>query len=299
MMEFHANNKSILVLGRCGENGAQEIIFDIADWIAAFGSGTVQLLVQRKGDSQPYPCVTKQVGSTIVWTVTSADLAQPGYGGRCELVYLNGDRVVKSKIWPTLVQEALGCPCEEPPEPWQNWTDQLAQVAASAEHAAERAETAVQRTITIGKNGNWFIGETDTHVTATGPQGAQGIPGPKGETGSQGPKGDTGPQGPQGEAGSQGEKGEPGDVGPKGDTGPQGEQGPKGDKGDTGDAGRTPVKGTDYWTESDKQEVVDEVLSVMPGSLPTVTTEDNGKLLQVVDGSWAAVALPNAEEASF
>ena len=45
------------------------------------------------------------------------------------------------------------------------------------------------------------------------------------------------------------------DVGLKGD---------KGDKGDTGADGDTPVKGTDYWTPADKQEIVDDVLSALP-----------------------------------
>ena len=33
----------------------------------------------------------------------------------------------------------------------------------------------------------------------------------------------------------------------------------KGDKGDKGDAGYSPVKGVDYWTEADKEEIVSEV----------------------------------------
>ena len=45
------------------------------------------------------------------------------------------------------------------------------------------------------------------------------------------------------------------DVGLKGD---------KGDKGDTGADGKTPVKGTDYWTESDKAEIVNDVLAALP-----------------------------------
>lgn len=32
---------------------------------------------------------------------------------------------------------------------------------------------------------------------------------------------------------------------------------------------------------------------------PTVTTDDNGKFLRVVDGTWTATTVPNAEEASF
>ena len=56
-------------------------------------------------------------------------------------------------------------------------------------------------TPTIGENGNWYLGNTDTGKPsrgATGAQGAQGPQGEKGDTGAQGPKGDTGPQGPAG-----------------------------------------------------------------------------------------------------
>ena len=89
-------------------------------------------------------------------------------------------------------------------------------------------------------------------------------------------KGDKGDTGSPGQTGAQGEKGEKGD---KGDTGAaftysdftaeqlaalRGEKGDKGDKGDTGANGYTPVKGTDYWTAADKQEIVDDVLAALP-----------------------------------
>ena len=44
---------------------------------------------------------------------------------------------------------------------------------------------------------------------------------------------------------------------------------------------------------------MDEVISHINGTFPTVTTEDNGKFLRVVNGAWVAVSVPNAEEASF
>ena len=75
------------------------------------------------------------------------------------------------------------------------------------------------------------------------------LQGPQGEKGD---TGDTGPQGPQGEKGDTGE------------TGPQGPQGEKGDTGPAGAAGYTPVKGTDYFTEADKAELVDDVLAALP-----------------------------------
>lgn len=79
-----------------------------------------------------------------------------------------------------------------------------------------------------------------------GSQGIQGIQGLKGDTGEKGDKGDTGEQGIQGLKGD------------KGDTGEQGIQGEKGDKGDKGDI---PVRGTDYWTDDDKTEIVNSVLA--------------------------------------
>lgn len=106
------------------------------------------------------------------------------------------------------------------------------------------------------------------------------IKGPKGDTGAtgpQGPKGDTGEQGPQG---LKGDKGDPGAQGIQGIQGPQGEPGAKGEKGDTGPQGPagadgyTPIKGTDYWTESDKAEIVQEAAS----SIPIATTEVAGKV---------------------
>lgn len=65
-------------------------------------------------------------------------------------------------------------------------------------------------TPTIGENGNWYLGETDTGKPSRGDKGEQG---------------------------SQGEK---------------------------GTDGHTPVKGTDYWTEADKAEIVQSVIEELP-----------------------------------
>jgi len=103
-----------------------------------------------------------------------------------------------------------------------------------------------------------------------GPQGDKGDPGEKGDPGQQGEKGDKGDTGMQG---PRGEQGPVGPAGPKGDTGAAGPQGEKGDKGDPGAAGpqgtagadgKTPVKGVDYFTEEDKNELVNAVLAALP-----------------------------------
>lgn len=129
---------------------------------------------------------------------------------------------------------------------------------------------------------------------STGAKGDQGIQGPKGDTGEQGPKGDTGENGADGISvthkwsgsileitsasgtssvdlkGEKGEKGDKGETGPQGERGMQGEIGPQGPKGDTGETGvagadgYTPIKGTDYYTEADKSEMVNAVLAALP-----------------------------------
>jgi hypothetical protein len=44
----------------------------------------------------------------------------------------------------------------------------------------------------------------------------------------------------------------------------RGVAGARGDTGATGADGKTPVKGTDYWTVADKQEIVNDVIAVLP-----------------------------------
>ena len=99
-----------------------------------------------------------------------------------------------------------------------------------------------------------------------------------------GSKGETGSQGSQGSQGPKGDKGDKGDtgaaftynmftaeqlaslVGPKGDKGDTGVQGPKGD---------TPVKGTDYFTDAEKQEMANTAASLVDISTPDWNQNDS------------------------
>lgn len=134
-------------------------------------------------------------------------------------------------------------------------------------------------------------------VGETGPQGIQGEMGPQGP---QGPKGDTGEQGPIGPEGPKGADGLPGEQGPKGDQGERGEKGetgatgPKGEKGDQGEtgpqgpegpAGYTPVKGTDYFTEADKTELVADVKAqiVVPSTATEIDYSNAGNGIENIE----------------
>lgn len=131
----------------------------------------------------------------------------------------------------------------------------------------------------IGSRGEKGEHGADGKDGVTGPQGPEGPAGPQGEAGPTGPRGpegpagekgetgaagETGPQGPQGEAGPAGPTGPEGPAGPQGEAGPTGPTGPEGPIGPAGPAGtdgKTPVRGTDYWTDIDKTEIINEILT--------------------------------------
>lgn len=110
-------------------------------------------------------------------------------------------------------------------------------------------------TPTIGENGNWYLGDTDTGKPSRGADGAKGDKGDKGDaftyadfTAAQlaalkGEKGDPGEKGNTGATGPAGPAGVPGKDGPKGDPGVPGKDGEKGDKGAPGEKGPPGVDG--------------------------------------------------------
>lgn len=158
----------------------------------------------------------------------------------------------------------------------------------TAWEAVDMAAGADGVTPTIGENGNWYLGETDTGKPSRGAKGDKGDKGEKGDTGEQGiqgiqgEKGDTGVPGKDGKDGKNGitptigangnwyigstdtgkpSRGDKGEQGPRGLKGDKGEQGPQGERGADG---KTPIKGTDYWTASDKAEIVQSVIEELP-----------------------------------
>ena len=62
-------------------------------------------------------------------------------------------------------------------------------------------------------------------------------------------------------------KGPQGDQGIQGPVGPQGIQGEKGDRGDDG---YSPIRGTDYWTEEDKSEILNDVTSTFQPTIDNI-----------------------------
>ena len=156
--------------------------------------------------------------------------------------------------------------------------------------------------VTATKSGETTTISVDGAAIATVEDGADGAPGKDGPTGAAGKDGhspvvtatkagktttisvdgaaiatvEDGADGKPGAAGADGITPHIGDNGnwylgstdtgnpSRGATGAPGKDGAKGDPGTPGAAGHTPVKGTDYWTAADKQEIVNDVLAALP-----------------------------------
>lgn len=252
-----AQSDGSMYIGRQGENLARRVQFTIpSDWDMADPSASVQLVVQRAGEYTAYPVMLYCEDSRYYWDVTSTDTARPGYN-KCELRYMLGDVLAKSKTWPTFVAESINDDMTEPPDAAQNYLSQVMAEGAKASAAADRAESTVLKMPYI-ENGIWMVWDfeqqayVNTGVSAGG-GGGEGKPGAvfvphvdadgniswTNNGGLDNPEtvNIMGPQGPQGE------KGDTGAQGPKGDTGAQGPIGPKGEKGDTGETGAQGPKG--------------------------------------------------------
>lgn len=140
MEKIQANECTELPLGRQGENFARQIIFDISDWISEYGAGTVELIVQRPGESSPYPAIIEQDESTVLWTLTSSDTWRAGTSGHCELRCRVNDILVKSKVFCTSVEPAIsGSVMESPPPSAKTWVERVYEVGEDALNAASSA----------------------------------------------------------------------------------------------------------------------------------------------------------------
>ena len=146
MKTIYAKKRTVLPLGRCGENLTRQIVFDISNWESLYGVGTAELIYQRPTDERPYIMKIAQENSRIHWEITAwHTTVEDGYG-KCELRYYVGDVLKKSRTWSTRVDPALNTPRETtPPSSEQGWVDQVLSAAGSTETAALRAEAAAER----------------------------------------------------------------------------------------------------------------------------------------------------------
>lgn len=128
------------VLGRAGENGATRITVDVAAWAAEYPSGTGALIYKRP-DGQVYPLTTALDGGQLYAVLTSVDTAISGVC-RVEAQWLDGDVVVKSRVYEGSVAPSLGA-AGSVPEASPSWVDDMTALGVTV--AADKAQVAADK----------------------------------------------------------------------------------------------------------------------------------------------------------
>lgn len=169
-----------IYLGVWGETQVRTVAFDISAWVASFGPGTLQILVNRPGEvldtGEPLVYVASNVsveGGIATWSVTDVDTAING-SGSCALAYYVGeDLVAKTPIYRTRITDTLGHSGTTVPSALEAWYNDVLQASAEAQQAAEDAEAAAAEATAsaihqpiIGPNGNWWTWDVSTSAYA-------------------------------------------------------------------------------------------------------------------------------------
>lgn len=129
------DRQGIIQIGKIKENLVTEVELPAP----GFGGGSYAVLLRRPKEEQPYPVTARHEGSTLVWTVQTADTAIAGTGKlECRWYGDNGE-VAKSQTYMVRITDGLPDPTEAP-EAWEGFMGQVARNAQAAQTAAGEAK---------------------------------------------------------------------------------------------------------------------------------------------------------------
>lgn len=224
--------------GRTGEKNGSILLLNVRRWMHTQPLGRVEASFTRAdGVCYPLPCEVTDDHARV--TLSEADVSVAGQV-KAEFRLIVDDRiVVKSHVYRGWIEQGLGENADGPGEPGQAYLEKVYAQADRAEEAAKKAEEAAERAENAGGSGGG------------GGPGEPGEPGAPGEDGGYYlPEVDE-----EGNLSFTPSKAGMPDVPEVNVRGPQGEAGPE---------GKTPVAGVDFFTEADRAEMVDAVLSALP-----------------------------------
>ena len=125
-----------------GENEARSIEFDITPWVEELGNGACTATAKRPTDTTPYPVTVTRSGNVVTWKPNSTDTAIEGLGA-FQLSFSIDDVVAKTRIWNTKIAPSL-VGAGDPPDPYDDWLQDLRDIAADALQDAQDADASAQ-----------------------------------------------------------------------------------------------------------------------------------------------------------
>ena len=93
-------------LGRAGESGVTSYKFGYGDYVEDYGDGTLSIMHQRPGDTEPQAVTVTTEDNMATWDITSTDTAYAGTG-RLQVKYVADGAVVKTMIGTTIIEPSL------------------------------------------------------------------------------------------------------------------------------------------------------------------------------------------------
>lgn len=262
-------------------------------------TGTAQLNATKPDGTHSYVAGSINKDGTITIELTSNLLAVDGKIS-CDITIFNSEdeqqTLLTTSTFYILVDESnYDSGAIESTNEFSTVSDVLAQISAERS-AAENAAENIKATLITKADGLILDGDKlqltsdsipigDSVVLPTGT--SSGTAGEKGEKGDKGEPGEKGADGTSITIESAIESND--DDGyntvifsdgnslriKNGSKGTTGEKGEKGDTGASGSDGYTPIKGTDYFTNSDKQEIIDAVIDALSTVAVTVDETNN------------------------
>ena len=134
----------LIYLGRQGENLARTVEIDVGAMLEAYPGASIGLVFQRAGETELYIGATTLVGTVLSWPISAAVTANAGRG-KIEVRAMLGDVLAKSVTAPTQVDVSLSGAGSTPPDPEEDWIDDVLQAASEAKQSAASAADSAQK----------------------------------------------------------------------------------------------------------------------------------------------------------
>lgn len=135
---MNADHPIKFTIGYVGERQVSDIVFMFNAWQSRYGEGTIALLIQRKGDTVPYPVILDVEDGKATWHISNVDTAVLGEG-EAQLLYTVDGALKKSSVFAFDVVRSLD---EEGdvPEPYDSLIEQVTEKVGTVTANAEKAE---------------------------------------------------------------------------------------------------------------------------------------------------------------
>lgn len=134
----------LIYLGRQGENLARTVEIDVGAMLDAYPGASIGLVFQRAGETELYIGATTLGGTVLSWPISAAVTANAGRG-KIEVRAMLGDVLAKSVTAPTQVDVSLSGAGSTPPDPEEDWIDDVLQAASEAKQSAASAADSAQQ----------------------------------------------------------------------------------------------------------------------------------------------------------